>query len=539
MAADELSHEGLAPVPSRTPLLRTTAGLSAVTALSRGLGFARWVVFGLTVGTTYLGNTYQTANWVPNILFELVAGGVVAWVFVPTFVAELARGRERADLVASSLMNLLLLVSLPIVVAGAFFAPSIMSLFFAGVPDAAVRAREIELGSSFLRLFLPQVPMYLVGMVSRGMLNAAGRLTIPVLSPAFASACMIASYVLFATLGARADVFSVSRTQVLVLAAGATGGVFAWCASQLVAAWRTGFRWRLKLSVRDPSVTGALRGSVHGMGLYAVMQVGLLITLVLANRVPGGVVAFYLAFAFYELPNALVGFPLSMVAVPSLARSALEEDMRAFADLLSRTWRTAAILIVPAAAGLAVTAPALTRVVFDHGERAGASSELVSACLIGLAPGLPAFALSQAIVRTLYARGDTAAPIAFNSLWVLTYGIAAGTATVVARPAGTAAMFAIGAAHALGQWAGFAGGIAVLRRRVGAWTVVDDLSQLGRAVLRACVMAAAAFVAARVAAQAGDIASLAAAVGTGIVVYAALLWRSRDARGSLGFGSRA
>jgi peptidoglycan biosynthesis protein MviN/MurJ (putative lipid II flippase) len=285
-------------------------------------------------------------------------------------------------------------------------------------------------------------------------------------------------------------------------------------------------------------VTGALRGSLHGMGLYAVMQVGLLITLVLANRVEGGVVAFYLAFAFYELPNALVGFPLSMVAVPSLARSALADDARAFASLVSRTWRTASVIITPAAAGLAITAPALARVLFERGPGRDASAELVSACLIGLAAGLPAFALSQAVVRTLYARRDTAAPIAFNGLWVLTYGIVAGVATLSGRPKGAAAMAVIGAAHAVGQWAGLAGGIAVLRRRVGAWSAGEDLLHLGRTLLRTGVMAVAAYGAARLGARVGDLTSVVAAVGTGIVVYAALVLRSREDRVALGIGVR-
>jgi putative peptidoglycan lipid II flippase len=537
VTSDDVSFSDV-PSVVEPGLLRTTARLSVITAVARGLGFARWVVFGLTVGTTYLGNTYQTANWVPNILFELVAGGVVAWVFVPTFVTELERGRARADAVASSLMNLLLLISVPIVVLGSLFAPRVMSLFFAGVPDAQIRAREIELGATFLRYFLPQVPMYLVGMVARGLLNAAGRLTMPVLAPAFASACMIASYAAFAALGPHADVFGVSDTQVLVLALGATVGVFAWCVAQLVAVLRTGFRWRAVLDVRDPSVSGALRASVHGMGLYAVMQVGLLITLILANRVEGGVVAFYLAFAFYELPNALVGFPLSMVAVPSLARSALADDAHAFASLLSRTWRTASVVITPAAAGLAITAPAVARVLFERGPGRDASAELVSACLIGLAPGLPAFALSQGVVRTLYARRDTAAPIAFNGLWVLTYGIVAGVATLVADPTGTAAMVVIGAGHAAGQWVGLAGGVAVLRRRAASWTVAGDLAYLGRSILRAGVMAAAAYGAARLGARVGDVTSLVCAVGTGIVVYGVLVLRSREDREALGLGVR-
>lgn len=524
------------PDDDSSGLLKHTARVSFATGVARGLGFARWLVFGLTVGTTYLGNTYQTANWVPNILFELVAGGVVAWVFVPTFVAELDRGRERADAVASSLLNLFLLISVPIVLLGALLAPTIMSLFFAAVPDHAVRARETALGAEFLRLFILQVPMYLVGMVARAMLNAAGRLITPVLSPAYASACMIASYIVFWRLGSTVDVFSVTRPQILVLAAGATGGVLLWSLAQVLAMARTGFRYKPVLLVRDPAVIGALRASVHGMGLYIVMQMGLMITLVLANRVPGGVVAFYLAYAFYELPNALVGFPLSMVAVPSLARSALIEDMGSFASLLSRAWRTAAVFITPAAAGLVVTAPALSRLIFGHGRSRGASAELVAMCLIGLAIGLPAFALAQGVVRTLYARRDTAAPISFTGIWVLIYGVSAGILTFTAHPRGATAMLVIGAAHALGQWAGLGAGVMVLRRRVPHWDVGPDLAHLGRAVLRSALMAVVVWAVLRESSRFGEAVALTAAIAGGVASYGLLVLSSRTDRESLGVG---
>ncbi len=514
-------------------LLRQTARLSVVTAFARVLGFARWIVFGLTVGANYLGNTYQTANWVPNILFELIAGGVVAWVFVPFFVTELERGRDRADEVASTLVNILLLVSIPIVALGMLFAPSLMSLFFTGVDDSVVRAREVELGATFLRFFLPQVPLYLVGMVARGMLNASGRLLMPVLSPAFASGAMIASYFLFAALGTNADLFTVSDAQVLVLAAGATSGVFLWCLVQVVALARTGFRWRSVLLLRDPAVTGALRGSMHGMGLYAVMQIGLLITLVLANRIPGGVVAFYMAYAFYELPNALVGFPLSMVAISPLARSASQDDASGFATILSQTWRTAALLITPAAAGMAVSAPVISRLVFGRGASPETSADLVASCMVGLVLGLPAFALSQGIVRTLYARRDTAAPIAFNGLWVVTYGLAGGVATFVSGARGARAMLIIGAAHALGQWVGLAGGITVLSRRVASWTVGADISFLLRALGRSVATGGLAWLALRWTADIGDAGSLTIAVLVGILVYGVLLMVSGSDRESL------
>src|SRR5437762_9002566 len=139
--ADLSTAEG---IPAAPGLLQTSAKVSIVTGVARVTGFARLVVLGLAIGTTYLGNTYESANWIPNIMFELAAGGVLSAVFVPTFVGELRHGRERGDEVASSLANTFLLLCIPIVVIGAFAAGPIMHLLTLAVSDPVIRAKQIR-----------------------------------------------------------------------------------------------------------------------------------------------------------------------------------------------------------------------------------------------------------------------------------------------------------------------------------------------------------------------------------------------------------
>ena len=75
-------------------LARGAAIITVATALSRITGFVRVMVVAAAMGTTFLANTYQTANTAPNVVFELVAAGVLTSVFVPTFVDYLVRGRQ-------------------------------------------------------------------------------------------------------------------------------------------------------------------------------------------------------------------------------------------------------------------------------------------------------------------------------------------------------------------------------------------------------------------------------------------------------------
>src|SRR5207237_5706408 len=87
-------------------LLRTTAPITAWNLVSRVTGFVRVIAIGAALGTTFLGNTYQSSNLVSNILFELLAAGVLSSVLVPTFVRFIDAGqRDDAEHVAGAVLG--------------------------------------------------------------------------------------------------------------------------------------------------------------------------------------------------------------------------------------------------------------------------------------------------------------------------------------------------------------------------------------------------------------------------------------------------
>src|SRR4029077_2789572 len=90
-------------------LLRSTASITAGNVASRVTGFVRVIAIGAALGTTFLGNTYQTPNLVSNILFELLAAGLLSSVLVPTFVRLFDERRDDdAEHVAGALLGVVL-----------------------------------------------------------------------------------------------------------------------------------------------------------------------------------------------------------------------------------------------------------------------------------------------------------------------------------------------------------------------------------------------------------------------------------------------
>jgi putative peptidoglycan lipid II flippase len=509
------------PAASGEPgFLRTSARVSVVTGIARVAGFGRFIALGLAVGTTYLGNTYETANWVPNIVFELAAGGVLSAVFVPTFVRELEHGRERGMEIASSLANTFLLLTIPVVLVGAFAAHPIMRLLTIAVTNPAIRAKQIETGAWFLYVFLPQVPLYVFAMVMTGALHANRRFMAPALAPLFSSLVVIGAYITFGVLGAGAELGQVTFGQKAVLGFGTTAGVFVLAFSQLPSVLRLGMRWRPVLGWRDPAVRRALRAGAAGIGYFAGSEVLLVATLLLANRVQGGVVAYRVAFAFFELPKALIGLPVAAVLLPSLAERVVRKDAAGYARLVSQGWRVVLFVAAPAAAGLAVLAPTLSRALLSHAP-SGAAPELVGSALRALALGIPAFVLVEPLIRAFFARHEPRSPVLMNTVTVAVFAALVFPLTLLLHPHGGRALEIIGLSNAVGQWVGVGVGVMILASRVPDWNVMDDLRSALWSLTRGAAMGAVVYAVVRFVNVGDEFATL-FGVGAGVVVYALL-----------------
>ncbi|MDQ6695837.1 MAG: hypothetical protein M3Z46_00070, partial [Actinomycetota bacterium] len=437
----------------RTSFARSTASMTALTAVSRLTGFVRIVVVAAVLGTTFLGNTYESANSVPNLLFELIAAGVLQAVLIPTLVSLLDRGEHtEAEHVAGSVLGLSCLVLTALAVVGIAAAPLVARGLFAGVHDPRIRADEIHLATVFLWFFLPQVVMYAIGMVATSVLNAHNRFALPVFAPALNNVVVTVSYGVFWLLrDGKAASLHLAHPELLVLAGGTTLGVIAFCALPAAAVVRSDFRLRPNLDRRHPEVRRIGKLSAWAALFLAVTQLLLLVVLVLANRVEGGVIAYQVGFTFFLLPHALFALPVLTASFPALARQAAACDWDAFSHSIERGTRAIAFFVLPAAAGLTALAGLLARsILFGQTGRAGAAQ--VAGVLVGFAPGLLGYGMFLFLSRVMYARHDTRTPALVNV--VVAVGGAAGMVVLFKVVHGTLRVPALALAHSVAYSAG-------------------------------------------------------------------------------------
>ena len=399
-----------------TSVAKAAALIAVVTLLARLAGFGRTIVFSRTVGAGGVGDTYQTVNMLPNVVYEVAAGGALAAVAVPLIASQLGAGRRAdADRTASALLTWAVAVLVPLSVLLALTAPWLSDALLGDstVPGAA------ELGTTMLLVFAPQVALYGVGVVLAGVLQAHRRFLAAALAPLLSSLVVIAAYVgyrLVAEPGTSPADLSGSATW--ALAGGTTLGVVVLSLPLLVPAVRAGVRLRPTFSF--PEGVARRAGSLAGAGVIALVaqQAAVAATLWLTHAprtVDTGVVNVYTYVqAVYLLPYAVLAVPIATSAFPALAHTSAAEELKEQVGTSARDTLAAALRgILLLTAGAATVLMAVSRPVgvffssFDSAASSGGGAALAAlpGALSAYAPGLVGFSVAALLTRALYVRG--------------------------------------------------------------------------------------------------------------------------------------
>jgi len=445
------------------------------TLASRLLGFLRWVVQAATVGSGAMAGAYSSANQIPNVFYEVVVGGALAGTVVPLLAGAIAHGqREKVRETASGLLGLTLAVLLPLAVLMALFAEPLAQLLVTsdtrmGADKAAIAywGGSHQLVVAFLRMFALQIPLYGLGVVLTGVLQAYNRFTWPALAPIFSSLVVMLTYGIY---GALIDAGHYAQA-VLTLGWGTTAGVAALSLPLLWPVHRLGLGLRARL--RLPAGTFTQLRSLAGAGIAALIaqQISVLTVVAVARRYgSAGTIAIYqYTQAIYVLPYAVLAVPLATVVYPQLAaRLAAKHVSRETKDLIANSTALVTLAACVGSGALMLGAP-LAQQVFGL----ITAVDYMGAALVAFAPGLVGYALIYQLTRVLYVL-DAARSAALATClgWLV---VAGASWMFSANAKGPAVLVYLGAASSAGMSLAGVALALVLARRVGARALVPSL----------------------------------------------------------------
>ena len=445
------------------------------TLASRLLGFLRWVVQAATVGSGAMAGAYSSANQIPNVFYEVVVGGALAGTVVPLLAGAIAHGqREKVRETASGLLGLTLAVLVPLAVLMALFAEPLAQLLVTsdtrmGADKAAIAywGGSHQLVVAFLRMFALQIPLYGLGVVLTGVLQAYNRFTWPALAPIFSSLVVMLTYGIY---GALIDAGHYAQA-VLTLGWGTTAGVAALSLPLLWPVHRLGLGLRARL--RLPAGTFTQLRSLAGAGIAALIaqQISVLTVVAVARRYgSAGTIAIYqYTQAIYVLPYAVLAVPLATVVYPQLAaRLAAKHVSRETKDLIANSTALVTLAACVGSGALMLGAP-LAQQVFGL----ITAVDYMGAALVAFAPGLVGYALLYQLTRVLYVL-DAARSAALATClgWLV---VAGASWMFSANAKGPAVLVYLGAASSAGMSLAGVALALVLARRVGARALVPSL----------------------------------------------------------------
>lgn len=478
-----------APPAEEAPprLLRDNLVVGTGTALSRITGVGRFFAVYLLAGD--LRDTYVLANNTPNIVYELILGGILTATLVPLFTEQLVDDdREGTDAVVSVIGVSLL--ALTVITCGV--APLLMWLYSSQSPEGVSQGDFLFVGVQLSLLFAPQVLFYGLMAVGSALLNARRRFFAAAWAPVLNNLIVIGALALVPTVaGGKPGVEQAARELDLrlLIGLGTTAGIAAMALSLLPALWRAGVRFRVRLDVRHPAVRKAARLSGWTLGYVLANQVAALTVNALNEPGSGDVTSYAVAFMFFQLPHGLLAVSLMTTFQPDLARSYVARDWPGYHSKLLQGLRLLVVVIVPASIGYLCLALLIGRLGPDASLFAsGTAAEMlpVADALAGFAPGLIGFSVYLFVLRGFYAAQDTRRPFWIN-LVENGLNIAVGIALVI--PFG---LVGLAAAYSVAYLIGAVIAVAVLLRTLPAgFDTRGFVDTLLRCLAAAAAMAAA------------------------------------------------
>ncbi len=407
------------PVQDEKPAAKSVARSSGIMAIgslvSRITGFARAAVIAAALGTA-IGNSYQLAVSLPQMIYELLVGGILTSVVVPLIVKARKSDADGGEAFTHRLLTAAALMLGIATISAVLLAPVLTWLF----ANDKTTADDRVLINTLLYLMLPAIFFYGIAAVLAAVLNTRDHFFAPMWAPILNNFVVISMAIVFIALPGpnTLDPSTITTTQVVVLGLGTTLGIVLQAASLWPALRKVGFRWKWRFDLYGTGLGEAVRLGTWALVYVGVSQIGLLPVMWIAkyagDRVAGGNLVHNNAFLLFMMVHGIVAVSILTALMPRMSAAAAESRWPDLASNLSLGARLSSVVLVPATAayvalGLPLAITAFQWGAFGH-DAARATGFAVMAAGVGLVP----FAISQMQIFAFYSMRDTKTPALLN-----------------------------------------------------------------------------------------------------------------------------
>ncbi|MEE1159811.1 MAG: murein biosynthesis integral membrane protein MurJ [Atopobiaceae bacterium] len=316
--------DGPSDAGSEAAVGRSAAMMSVLVIISRITGFARTWAQALALGVTVISSCYTVANNLPNMLYELVMGGMLATAFLPVYLSVKQRaGREGANRYTSNLLSIVMLFMGILTVVGIVFAGQVVwTQSFGATSDF-----DFDLATYFFRFFAIEVILYALSSVISGVLNAERDYLWSNAAPIFNNIVCTSSFFLYIAFAE-----SNPSLAILCLALGNPLGVAIQVLMQLPSLRKHGISLKPRIDFRDPALRETLSIGIPSLvvTICSFITVSVQNSSALSVTVSGSSIAYYTRI-WYTLPYSIFAIPITTAMFTELSNYVSKGDLVATA----------------------------------------------------------------------------------------------------------------------------------------------------------------------------------------------------------------
>jgi putative peptidoglycan lipid II flippase len=395
-------------------LVRSSSVMAIGTLASRVTGFLRTAVFGYAIGVQTLGDAYNSANTLPNAVYNLALGGILTSVVVPLLVSAAKRDSDRGEGYDQRIFTLVTIALGAITLVATLLASPLVGLYAGGVHGS-----EHSVMVVFAYYFIPQIFFYGVSSLAGAILNARGHFAAPMWTPVVNNVVVIGVGLLFMlTAGLNLTSSTISTGEVQLLGIGTTLGIIIQTAALLPALRSVGFRWRPRFDFRRAELTEIRRMAGWMFGYIATTQIAFLVTTNVANdagvrahHVDGsGFTNYTYAWQLFQMPYAIIGISVITALLPRMSAHAADRKFGLVSDDFSTGVRLSSVIVAPCAVVLAILGPQLAEVLFGYGSTSFSDARSLGDVFAVFSLGLVPYMMFQLLLRVFYAMHDSRTP---------------------------------------------------------------------------------------------------------------------------------
>ncbi len=393
-------------------LFRASGIMALGTIISRITGFIRGILIVAVLGTALLADTYNVANTMPNILYNLLVGGALTAIFIPQLVRSFDH-EDGGDGFASRLITTISIILFALVALGMFFAPALVRLY---APEFFTPGFEIEkeIAIAFTRYCLPQI--FFLGLFTMlgQVANARGSFAPLMWAPIANNIVGILLFASFLVFSPAITVENISSFQVQILGWGTTLSVVVQALVLLPVIRKLGIKLGPQWGLAGLGKSFGLAGWT--LIYVLISQLGYLVTVNVATSAAVrsaqdgitrgvGYTPYTYAYFVMLLPYSIVTLSIITAILPHISRLALEKKSNEVREQLIKAIKLVGVITIPSAVAFLLFGPLITSVIFIGIPLE--DSQYIGYVLSALSFGLVAFSINLILIRGFNAFEDT------------------------------------------------------------------------------------------------------------------------------------